>query len=79
MITHRYDVLARFGRSLKTTWMEELAKLKAKHLTGLDASAFGRWLHGGGVPLPAYERAHLNHFLSRSNVLATVYSMREPT
>ena len=77
VITHRYDVLARFGRSLKTTWMEELGKLRAKHLTGLDASAFGRWLHGGGVPLPADERAHLNDFLSRSKVLATVYSMRE--
>ena len=78
VITHRYDVLARFGRRLKTTWMEELAKLKAKRLTGLDAAALRRWLHdGGGVPLRADERAHLNDCLSRSKVLATVYSMRE--
>ena len=78
VITHRYDVLARFGRRLKTTWMEELAKLKAKRLTGFDAAALRRWLHdGGGVPLRADERAHLNDCLSRSKVLATVYSMRE--
>ena len=78
VITHRYDVLARFGRRLKTTWMEELAKLKAKRPTGLDAAALRRWLHdGGGVPLRADERAHLNDCLSRSKVLATVYSMRE--
>ncbi len=71
VITHRYDVLARYARSLKDTWMEE-ARLRR-----VDRASVKRWLHSDERQLPHHERARLNELLANSKVAATIHSMRQ--
>jgi len=71
VITHRYDVLARFARSLKETWTEEARKLR------IDRASIKRWLHSDERQLQHQDRARLNEILADSKVLATVHSMRQ--
>jgi stearoyl-CoA desaturase (delta-9 desaturase) len=80
VITHRYDVLARFTRSVKVTYAEELARLRertAGHGNRFDMKTFKRWLHLDARRVPAQEKARLDEVLNTSKVLATVYSMRQ--
>ncbi|MFN0039446.1 MAG: fatty acid desaturase [Burkholderiales bacterium] len=78
VITHRYDVLARFTRSLKATCSEELRRLKQHGPGGrLDLQKFKQWLHLDATLVPAQEKADLQDVLNKSKVLATVYSMRQ--
>ena len=76
VITHRYDVVARFGRSLMATWKSELHTLRSHGLT-VDMSKVKRWLHRDAKDLAAHERAGLDEALGKSKVLATIYSMRQ--
>ncbi|MEO8040014.1 MAG: fatty acid desaturase [Betaproteobacteria bacterium] len=71
VITHRYDVLARFARSLKETWTEEASKLR------VDRASIKRWLHIDEQQLQVHDRARLNELLASNKVLATVHSMRQ--
>jgi stearoyl-CoA desaturase (delta-9 desaturase) len=78
VITNRYDVLAKYARSLKETYAEELGKLKAR--APHDAEMLRRvrrWLVRDHGKLAAPERAQLEHGLTKSTALATVYSMRQ--
>jgi stearoyl-CoA desaturase (delta-9 desaturase) len=78
VITHRYDVLARFTRSLRTTCADELRRMrehKAGH--GVDLQTMKRWLHLDAKLVPEQEKAKLDEVLSTSKVLTTVYSMRQ--
>jgi hypothetical protein len=45
VITHRYDVLARYAGSLKQTCAEEIRRLKAAHAMRVDRKLVKRWLH----------------------------------
>jgi stearoyl-CoA desaturase (delta-9 desaturase) len=76
VITHRYDVAARFARSLMATWKSELQTLRSDGLS-VDMSKGNRWLHRDANDLAAHERAGLDEALGRSKVLATIYSMRQ--
>ncbi|MBI3140707.1 MAG: fatty acid desaturase [Rhodocyclales bacterium] len=75
VITHRYDVLARYMKSLKQIYREEAERLKAtvdaKSLKGLK-----RWLRHDAEQLPAQEKAAFAATLQKSARLATVYEMR---
>jgi stearoyl-CoA desaturase (delta-9 desaturase) len=77
VITHRYDVLARYAKSLRATYAEEVKKLRrfapqdAHMLQGLK-----RWLHRDEKTLPETERLKLAEVLKKSSALHTVYSMR---
>jgi len=77
VITHRYDVLATYAKSLKRTYAEELGKLRrfAPHDAHVLQS-LKRWLHRDEKSLCETERADLNKGLSKSRALQTVYSMR---
>lgn len=78
VITHRYDVLARFTRSLRTTCTEELGRMreyKSDHT--IDLQTMKRWLHLDAKFVPEQEKAKLDEVLSTSKILATVYSMRQ--
>jgi stearoyl-CoA desaturase (Delta-9 desaturase) len=77
VITHRYDVLATYAKSLKRTYTEELGKLRrfAPHDAHVLQS-LQRWLHRDEKSLCETERAGLNEGLSKSRALHTVYSMR---
>jgi len=76
VITHRYDVVQRFARTLRTTLTEEMGRLKARG-HAVDTRVFKRWLQRDVKDLKAHERAQLEEVLSTSKVLATVYAMRQ--
>ena len=76
VITHRYDVVQRFARSLKVTWAHELERVKTRG-QAVDTRLLRRWLQREAKDLPASEQMRLQEALSSSRVLATVYSMRQ--
>ena len=78
VITHRYDVLARFTRSLKATCTDELRRLR-EHKPGhsIDLQGVKRWLHLDAKLVAAQEKAQLDEVLKTSKVLDTIYTMRQ--
>ncbi|MBI2225657.1 MAG: fatty acid desaturase [Betaproteobacteria bacterium] len=77
VITHRYEVLAKYARSLKQTCAEEIKQLKAAHAVRVDRRLLKRWLHSDERKLSALERERMREVLSNSRVLATINSMRQ--
>jgi stearoyl-CoA desaturase (delta-9 desaturase) len=77
IIACRYDVLAKYARSLKRTYAEELAKLR--RLSPQDARALQAvepWLDRDEKMLRDLERARLAEVLPKSRTLQIMYSMR---
>jgi stearoyl-CoA desaturase (delta-9 desaturase) len=78
VIANRYDVLAKYAKSLKATYAEELVKLKARAPQDAELlKRVKRWLVRDDRKLGAPERAELEQSLSKSKPLATVYTMRQ--
>jgi stearoyl-CoA desaturase (delta-9 desaturase) len=82
IITHRYDVVAKFAKSLKHTAIEEVRALRAsdklasvKDWNGLERVK--NWLQRDAKQLTENDRANLDVALTSSRVLATIYSMRQ--
>jgi stearoyl-CoA desaturase (delta-9 desaturase) len=77
VITHRYDVMARFARSLKRTISEEHDILRCR--APQDARALRdveHLLHGGDETLHQADQVKLAAVLEKSRTLQTIYSMR---
>src|SRR3954468_22917618 len=77
VITHRYDVLAKYAKSLRATYAEELKNLR--RFAPQDAhvlQSLKRWLHRDEKTLAETERLKLAEVLKKSSALNTVYSMR---
>ncbi len=73
LITHRYDLLARYGRSLAQAYRSELQKLQDRaRFEGLKQA-----LAGDGRALPGELRQRLDELLVRAPSLATLYAMRQ--
>jgi stearoyl-CoA desaturase (delta-9 desaturase) len=78
IVTHRYDVMTRYMRSLKRVCAEETRRLKAAHGSSVDARALRRWvLSGESAPLKAEQKQQLEAVVKESVTLSTVMSMRE--
>ena len=82
IITHRYDVVAKFAKSVKRTAIEEVRALRANDkLAGIkDWNGLERvknWLQRDAKQLTENDRANLDVALTSSRVLATIYSMRQ--
>ena len=82
ILTHRYAIMARFAKSVRSTCYEEAARLRhragpALHDVTTMKKAIKRWLHRDTRDLRTHERARLNEALARSKVLNTVYTMRQ--
>ena len=81
VITHRYDVLAKFARSLHPIAMEEFRSLRASVIPSLTGSRaldpLKDLLQRDARELPEKERAVLEQALCSSAVLNTIYSMRQ--
>lgn len=79
VITHRYEVLARFALSLRQTTVDEIRGLGTSATPGLeDATALDaakRWLQADA--LPERERMVLERALLASVVLSTIGAMRQ--
>jgi stearoyl-CoA desaturase (delta-9 desaturase) len=77
VIANRYDVLAKYAKSLKATYAEELSKLR--QMAPQDAAVLKRlrhWITRDEKAVPAQEKAELELVLSRTGALQTVYAMR---
>jgi len=76
VITHRYEVLAKYAKTLRDTCAEEIHSLKARAVS-VDRAAVKRMLHVDAAALLANERAKVDEAINHSKVLATVYTMRQ--
>ncbi len=76
VITHRYEVMGKYVKSLKHTMGEEIQRLRAQGVH-FDLITFRRWLHLGEADLQGAEQAELKQALNSSKVLATIYAMRQ--
>jgi stearoyl-CoA desaturase (delta-9 desaturase) len=79
VISHRYEVLAKYAQSLKHTLAKEIDHLKdggAANL-GVDRSTLKRWVLADSKTLQEDERVKLNLVLSKTSTLDKVYKMRE--
>ena len=77
VIANRYDVLAKYAKSLKATYVEELSKLR--QMAPQDAAVLRRlrrWITRDEKAVPAPEKAELEQVLARTGALQTVYAMR---
>ena len=76
VITHRYDVVTRYARSLRDTCTAEMQALKARAVS-VDGARLKRWLNIDAAALPEKELAERAQVISQSTVLNTVYTMRD--
>jgi len=72
LITHRYDLLARYGRTLKALYREELSRLT----DGARFRGLKRYLLMDGNAVPPEWRGRLDGLLANGGALATAYRMR---
>jgi stearoyl-CoA desaturase (delta-9 desaturase) len=81
ILIHRYDVMARYAKSLRVAYGEELRKLKHRAGTTLEdireLKAVKRWLNRDTGQLKLQEKARLDAALSKSKVLSTGYALRQ--
>lgn len=79
IVTHRYDVLMRYTRAMKSVYASELKKLKARlpELSGVSLRQVRRWLNLDSKALNDTERNKLSVILANSQKLQTVYQMRQ--
>ena len=76
VITHRYDVVTRYARSLGQTCSTEMNALKARAVS-VDGARLKRWLNIDAAALPQNELEERAKIISHSNVLSIVYTMRD--
>ncbi|MEW5891561.1 MAG: fatty acid desaturase [Pseudomonadota bacterium] len=79
IITHRYDVLTRYARSVKRVYRQELDKLSAS-LPGMAQTSPRRmraWLLRDRNSLKEPEKTQLEALLARSQTLQLIHQMRE--
>ena len=74
VLTHRYEVIAKYATSLRQTCAGELQALKG---AGVDMGKLKRWLRIDKTALPAAELEQREAAIRQSKTLATVYTMRD--
>jgi stearoyl-CoA desaturase (delta-9 desaturase) len=79
VITHRYDVMTRFVKSVLGDSAAEIAKLKAGSSLpqNWNLDSFRGWLYKEPGELAAADKAELDTLLGKSERLQTVYRMRQ--
>jgi len=76
VVTHRYEVLAKYAKSVRRTCVAEVRQLRDRAIA-VDRAMVKRWLRSDPKALPDIERVRRDEVLNQSRVLATVYTMRE--
>ncbi len=78
VISHRYEVLAKYTKSLQATFAQEIIHLKEAGVQyGIDKSTLKRWILADSRTLQEHEREKLSQVLSNAKTLDKVYTMRE--
>jgi len=75
VITHRYDVLARFSGSIKSTCADEIKRIAAN--SPVNMADFKRWLSVDERFISESERARVAQIIEKSRILKTVATMRQ--
>lgn len=77
VIANRYDVLAKYAKSLKAIYLEELSELrKMAPQDAIVLTRLRRWITRDEKAVPAREKAELEQVLAKTDALQTVYAMR---
>lgn len=76
VITHRYEVLAKYAKSLRQTCAAEIRAMRARAVS-IDLGAISRLLHRDASTLHSSEQDAVHEALRHSKVLETVYQMRQ--
>jgi stearoyl-CoA desaturase (delta-9 desaturase) len=79
IITHRYDVMTRYMKSLRSIYAEEIEKLRTSNAALADGDRyhrFKRWLSRGENAQPTSYDAEMESVLAHSSRLETVHTMR---
>lgn len=80
VITHRFDVMGKYGAMLKRVYKEEISKIHlAYQQHGQDSAALNRirhWLHLDADALQDQEKQALNSALQHSARLQTIYQLK---
>lgn len=74
IITHRYDVMAKFARTFGGMYLSEMQKTIGS-AAGQKAARVKRWLHVDSNTLPDDEKAELHAVLKKNTVLQTIHGM----
>jgi len=78
VISHRYEVLAKYSKSLKSTFAAEMEHLKETIASyEIDSTTFKTWLLADSRTLNDQQRETLSQVLQNTKTLDTVYTMRE--
>ncbi len=76
VITHRYDLLARYARETQKAFREELAKLRLPAAEHARFAAMKRWFKKDVSAIPAPDQQTMKDLLDRSRLLRTLVEMR---
>ncbi len=78
VLTHRYEVMARFARALKSTYLTEASKLRRQAPQDWQAlRGVKQWLNLDASKLETQQQATLAAVLNKNATLQTVYKMRQ--
>lgn len=80
VITHRYDVLTRYAKTVKATCSKEVGKIRNAHPLLHDhgmVKKLKHWLHLDAADLADADKLKLAEVLRQSQQLSTIYSMRQ--
>ncbi len=80
VITHRYDVLTRYARTVKATCAAEVSKLQSSAPLFDDhgmVKKLKHWLHLDAADLADADKLKLNEMLKQSRDLDLIYTMRQ--
>jgi stearoyl-CoA desaturase (delta-9 desaturase) len=73
VVTHRYDVLAKYLKALRLLAAEEFDQLR---IDAREGRMMKRLLGQDGAALPVHQKERLTALLARSETLTTAYAMR---
>ncbi|MDP1559034.1 MAG: fatty acid desaturase [Nitrosomonas sp.] len=78
VISHRYEVLAKYAQSLKSILSNDFDHVRETIAQqGVDRLTLKRWILADSKTLQEDERVKLSEVLSKAKTLDTVYTMRE--
>ena len=77
VITHRYEVMAKYANSLKKTYSLEIAKIKLHAPHKLDTARIKQWLHVDAIHLNELQKSKLSSAIHASPTLQKAYALRQ--
>ncbi len=77
VITHRYEVMAKYAKSLRKTYAAEIARIKLQAADKLDAARSKHWLHLDEHTLTEQQKDKVGKLILASPTLHTAYTLRQ--